>query len=74
MPYKKKERLPFESVTELIRGKGYTSPKLAKVLGCSPNTAMKKLRNPHLITLEDIGKLHRGAHISMDELRGAIKE
>lgn len=74
MPYKKPERVPFQSFTEFLRSKGYTSPKLAEVLGCSPNTAMKKLRDPSGFSLRDIGRLYRKGHIPLTEIREAIKE
>ena len=74
MPYKKPERVPFQGFSEFLRGKGFTSPRLAEVLGCCPNTAMKKLKNPELFDLNDMRKLHRKGHIVWDELKGAIKE
>lgn len=74
MPYKKPERVPFQSFSEFLRGKGLTSPKLAEVLGCSPNTAMKKLKEPKLFDLNDLMKLHHKGHIVWDELKGAMKE
>ena len=74
MPYKKPKRVPFQGFSEFLRGKGFTSPKLAEVLGCCPNTAMKKLKKPELFDLGDLRKLHRKGHIVWDELKGAIKE
>lgn len=74
MPYKKPERVPFQGFSELLRGKGFTSPKLAEVLGCCPNTAMKKLKNPRLFELGDIERLYRKGHVPLTELREAIKE
>lgn len=74
MPYKKKDRVPFQSFTELIRGKGFNSIKLAEVLDCSPNTAMSKLRKPSRFTLRDIARLSKRGHIHIEELREAIKE
>lgn len=74
MPYKKPERVPFQSFSEFLKGKGFNSPKLAAVLGCSPNTAMKKLKKPETITLGDISKLYRRGHIPLTTLREEIKE
>lgn len=74
MPYKKKDRLPFQSFTELLRGKGLNSVQLAEVLGCSPNTAMTKLKQPSRFTLRDIARLSHRGHIHIEELREAIKE
>lgn len=74
MPYKKPERVPFQGFAEFLKGKGFNSIKLAEVLGCSPNTAMKKLKQPELFNLNDLLKLHRKGHIVWDDLRGAVRE
>ena len=74
MPYKKPERVPFQGFAEFLRGKGLNSIKLAEVLGCSPNTAMKKLRQPWTFDLNDLLKIHRKGHIAWDDLKGAMKE
>lgn len=74
MPYKKPEHIPFQSFSEFLRGKGFTSPRLAEVLGCSPNTAMRKLKRPELFTLNDLLKIHRRAHIVWDDIREGIRE
>ena len=74
MPYKKPERVPFQGFAEFLKGKGFNSIKLAEVLGCSPNTAMKKLKSPELITLGDISKIFRKGHIPLTILREEIKE
>ena len=74
MPYRKPERVPFQGFSEFLRGKGFTSPKLAEVLGCCPNTAMKKLKHPETITLGDISKLYRRGHVPLTTLREEIKE
>ena len=73
MPYKKPERVPFQGFAEFLKGKGFNSIKLAGVLGCSPNTAMKKLKSPELINLQDIAKLYHKGHLSLIEMREAIK-
>lgn len=72
MPYiaKKKE---FELVSVLAIGYGKTVPKVAKVLGCTPPTARKKMEHPELLTLGDLKKLCKGLHISADEIRAAIR-
>lgn len=74
MPYKKPERVPFQGFSEFLKGRGFNSVKLAEVLGCSPNTAMKKLKEPKLFDLNDLMKLHYKGHIVWDELKGAMKE
>lgn len=74
MPYKKPTCVPFQGFAEFIRGKGINSPQLAKILDCSPNTAMKKLKQPELFTLNDLLKIHRRAHIVWDDIREGIRE
>lgn len=72
MPYKKPERVPFQGFSEFLKGRGFNSVKLAEVLGCSPNTAMKKLKEPKLFDLNDLLKIHRRAHIVWDDIRKEI--
>lgn len=72
MPYKK-DNTPFVEMTELIRGKGLTPPKLAVIWMCSTPTARDKLNNPDRITLRDLELLHRFGHIGKDAIFGAIK-
>lgn len=74
MPYRKPERVPFQGFAEFLKGKGFNSIRLADVLGCSPNTAMRKLKEPKLFDLNDLMKLHYKGHIVWDELKGAMKE
>lgn len=74
MPYKKPERVPFQGFSEFLKGKGFNSPKLAAVLGCSPSTALRKLKDPKQFELCDLMKLHYKGHIVWDELKGAMKE
>lgn len=74
MPYKKPERVPFQALAELLRGKGINSPQLAKILGCSQNTALKRLKQPELFTMKDLIKLHSKGHLTLDEIREGIRE
>lgn len=74
MPYKKPEPKPFESMTRLLLGYRINAPALAKILGCAPETARKKLNDPQRMTLGDIEKINRFGHISLDELRQAISK
>jgi len=74
MPYKKPKRVPFQGFSEFLKGLGLTSPKLAEILECSPNTAMKKLKNPRLFTIGDIERLYRRGHIPLTRLREELKE
>ena len=73
MPYRKRDTIPFQCFSELLIGKGLTSPKLAKILECSPNTAKKKLKEPERFCLMDIVRISRSAHIPIEDLRDAIK-
>lgn len=72
MPYKKPKEIPFQAITELIRGKGITPPKLAVILECSPNTARSKMKNPSKFTLDDLTKIHHRGHLKKDALWNAI--
>lgn len=73
MPKLKQTTPEFESVAEKLRGKGANGANLAKVLGCAPATARKKLAEPKYLTLEDLDRAARHYSIPMDELREAIK-
>ena len=74
VPYKKNPAKPFESMERLLNSYKINAPALAKILGVSVPTARDKLENPQKIQLKDIALISRFGHITMDELRGAIKE
>lgn len=67
MPYKK-PTTKFIGLRELCLGKGIRSPQLAKILGCSQGTALKKLNNPKYLTMEDLDNLHYRGHITWKEI------
>ncbi len=73
MPYKKPPVVPFVDVQYLLRGRKVTQVALAEMLGCSRQTAKKKLENPQFLNLGDLEKICRSAHIPADEIRGALK-
>lgn len=62
----------FKKFGQLVRGYGFNSVSLSRVLGCSPPTAMKKIQEPRLFTLEDISNLSIKGHIPIDEIRTSI--
>ena len=62
----------FIEFTRLIRGYGFNSVSLSKILNCSPPTAKKKLDNPSLFTLGDISNLNLTGKIPIEEIRDAI--
>lgn len=72
MPYVKSKGP--DPMTKLLRAYGYsTGESLARVLGYSVPTAIKRLNNPELLTLGDLGKICHFGHIPIEELRDAIK-
>ena len=72
MPYLKQDQFCL-GVTELIRSKGQNSVSLAKVLGCSPNTAMKLMRHPELFNLEQMRIISNRLHIPMERMLEEVK-
>ena len=73
MPYIKPREVPFVNVQRLIRGYGHHGGTLADILGVSPPTARKRLENPELLTLADLAKISRRAHIPWDDIKEAMK-
>ena len=63
---------PIPRMTRLIRGYGYDGVSLAKVLGCSPPTARRKLLEPQYLTVGDLDKLRRSGHIPLEEIKEAL--
>ena len=72
MPYVKSREVPFVTVRRLLLGRELDATALAKVLGCSYNTAKKRLDNPGSITLEELDRVCRSGHVPMDDIRAAI--
>jgi len=71
-----KRRLPHEKLVKLIWGelgpRGYTPVELAEIMGVTPNTARKRMREPGDFTLDELLKICRGLDIPLDALRAAI--
>ena len=67
---------PYEKLLQLLYGAmgiyGYKAEHLAPVMGCSPNTARRRLENPGEFTLKELSRLSSGLNIPIDELRAAI--
>lgn len=72
MPYIKQKQPAFAKLSRLIRGYGFTGPKLAEILGCSAPTAKKKIDSPEYFTLAELKMLNSAGHIPADEIREAI--
>lgn len=56
----------------LLLGYGLNGPALAEVLGCTPNTARRRLESPGTLTLAELELVSRKAHVPMDEIRAAF--
>lgn len=69
----KKQEPEFVEITRLICGRRIKQIELEKTLGCSRQTVKKKLDNPKLFTLDDLGKICRHLNVPADEIRGSIK-
>jgi len=72
MPYKK-PTTKFIGIRELCLGKEIRSPQLAKILGCSQGTALKKLKDPRLFTLGELDALSTKGHIRWEEIQEGMK-
>ena len=68
MPYKKPKTAHI-GLRELCLSKGIRSPQLADILDCSVNTALKKLKEPKYMTIEDLDKLHYKGHLTWKEIK-----
>lgn len=73
MPRTRNQDAPLASMGRLIRGYFGSGEQLAAVLGCTGNTARRRLNNPKEITLGEIIILNQRGHISKEELLGALK-
>jgi hypothetical protein len=70
MPHLKDTTHPL---TRLLQKYGYTSgAKLERVLTITAPTAIKRLHDPELLTVEDLHRLNRFGHIPIDEIRQSI--
>ena len=73
MPYLKPRETPFAEVARLLKGYDLKGPSLAAVLACGEQKARSRLQNPGDLTLAELARICRNAHIPADELRNAIK-
>ena len=72
MPYIKKKEL--DPLVKLLRAYGLnTGEPLSKILGCSIPTAIKRIKNPELLTVGDLYRINLRGHIPIEEIRAAIK-
>jgi len=72
MPYVRRREVPFVSVRRLLLGRELDATALAKVLGCSYNTAKARLDKPETMTLAELDRVCRAGHVPMDDIRAAI--
>nr|DAK83935.1 MAG TPA: LAMBDA REPRESSOR (TRIPLE MUTANT)/DNA COMPLEX-DNA COMPLEX, DOUBLE HELIX, TRANSCRIPTION-DNA.1A [Caudoviricetes sp.] len=72
MPYLKGREPKFAKVARLIKGYA-TPPKVAEMIGCSANTARKKMNDPQQFTLGELNLICRSAHIPVEEMRQAAQ-
>ena len=70
---KKQKQVPFAPTARLLRGYGLNCVNLAQILECCPNTALKKLNNPEQLTLSDLRRISRLAHVPAEEIRESLK-
>ena len=72
MPYIKQQKQDFDKMARLLLGYGLTARKLAVVLGVSEPTAKKRLDRPDTLTLGELDRINRFAHVPYDEIRSAV--
>lgn len=72
MPYIKPKDPPFIKMQRLLKGYGLSGRKLAAILEVSPPTGAARLAEPEMLTLRDLDRINRFAHIPMEEIREAI--
>lgn len=73
MPYIKKKDPPFARMGRLLRGYGFSAPKLAEILDVSRPTAKKRLDQPEMLTLRDLDLINRFGHVPLEEIREAMQ-
>ena len=78
MPRLREERPAHFRLLVLINGTintlGKSTEDLARIWNCSNPTALKRLREPGTITIDQLLQLSRGLGIPLDEIRNAISE
>ena len=73
MPRLKEPEVPYSAMRMLIKSYGISGRRLADIIYCSPPTAVKKLKNPKLFTLEDLHYINKRLGIPMEEIREAVR-
>lgn len=71
MPYIRPREKPYAQVVRLLKGYDLHPAELSRVMGCSANTARRRLEHPEEFTLGELGRISRNAHIPIDEIREA---
>lgn len=66
-------RRSCEAVAVLLKGTAGNALQLSKILGISPNTAQRRLKNPTQFTLEDLIRAGVELDIPCEELIGKIR-
>lgn len=56
----------------LLTGRNVTAARLAKALCVCDNTARRKLRNPGLLTVDELMRISKSFVIPVDEIREVI--
>lgn len=72
MPYVKPLEKPHAKFRRLLRGYEVNESRLKDILDCCWNTAHARLENLDSLTLGDIRKIRREAHIPEEEIKDSI--
>ena len=64
----------YQPIPELLHCKHSNANKLKGVIGCSYETAWRKMKNPKLFTVADLLNIEACGVATLDELLVAIKE
>lgn len=60
-----------DPMVAVLRVWSFDSAKLARAIGCHPNTARSRLKRPETLTLQELRRLDR-AGVPIDQIRGAV--
>ena len=58
-------------MTRLLRGYDINGANLSKAIGCAPNTARRKLKDPERLTLGDLRAIHYKFGVPLGDMREA---
>lgn len=59
-------------MTRLLLGYNINGANLSAVLGCAPDTARKKIRDPARLTIRDLQIIHFKFGVPVEEIRGRL--